>query len=35
MGLYSGCRLDELASLKKSEIQTVEGVVFLHLEVKD
>lgn len=26
MGLYSGCRLDELASLKKSEIQTVEGV---------
>jgi integrase len=25
MGLYSGCRLDELASLKKSEIQTVEG----------
>ncbi|MCS6052808.1 site-specific integrase [Klebsiella variicola subsp. variicola] len=26
MGLFSGCRLDELASLKKSEIQTVEGV---------
>lgn len=26
MGLLSGCRLDELASLKKSEIQTVEGV---------
>lgn len=26
MGLFSGCRLDELASLKKSEIQAVEGV---------
>ncbi len=26
MGLFSGCRLDELASLKKSEIKTVEGV---------
>ena len=26
MGLFSGCRLDELASLKKSEIQTMEGV---------
>lgn len=26
MGLFSGCRLDELASIKKSEIQTVEGV---------
>ena len=26
MGWFSGCRLDELASLKKSEIQTVEGV---------
>lgn len=26
MGLFTGCRLDELASLKKSEIQTVEGV---------
>ncbi len=26
MGLFSECRLDELASLKKSEIQTVEGV---------
>ena len=26
MGLFSGRRLDELASLKKSEIQTVEGV---------
>lgn len=26
MGLFSGCRLDELASLKKSEIVTVEGV---------
>ena len=26
MGLFSGCRLDELASLKKSEIKTVECV---------
>lgn len=26
MGLFSGCRLDKLASLKKSEIPTVEGV---------
>lgn len=26
MGLFSGCRLDELASLKKLDIQTVEGV---------
>jgi len=26
MGLFSGCRLDELASLKKSEIKTVENV---------
>lgn len=26
MGLFSGCRLDELASLKKSEIVTVEDV---------
>lgn len=26
MGLYSGCRLDELASLRKDEIQTVEGL---------
>ncbi|MCV3003092.1 tyrosine-type recombinase/integrase [Escherichia coli] len=26
MGLFSGCRLDELASLKKSEVVTVEGI---------
>ncbi|EPZ9139709.1 site-specific integrase [Klebsiella aerogenes] len=31
MGLLSGCRLDELASLKKSEIQTVEGVRCLYI----
>lgn len=31
MGLFSGCRLDELASLKKSEIQTVEGVCCFYI----